>query len=211
VHFVLTNLNSRIINGEDYKSCNFRQSPVTSYFVVSNIFLSILFWNTVSLYSSLRLICCEAPNFAGRKRVNLFVPRWQKWRQETLDRMMTGPPWIWSALNFPLRANLVCQSCSQNIWILPYKPIHRIDYLNFVPHSVRDIPVPIQCAIYRCLFSARYTGAYSVRDIPVPIQYAIPVPIQYAIPVPIQYAIPVPIQYAIPVPIQYAIPVPIYF
>jgi len=142
-HLVLTNLISRIITGEDYKTRSFHQWPVTSYFLGSYIFLGILFCNTVSLCSTLRLICSEVPNFAGRKRVNLFIPRWQTGRQETLDRMITGLPWIWSALNFSVRAYLICWRCSRI-----FEPCHIDLFTEFFTYILSCIVCAIPVRIY---------------------------------------------------------------
>ena len=59
-HFILFDLITRIIFGEEYRSLSsslfrFLHSSVTSYLLGSNILLSILFSNTLSLYSSLNV------------------------------------------------------------------------------------------------------------------------------------------------------------
>ena len=58
--FILLDLITRIISGEEYRSliyslCSFLHSPVTSFLLGSNIFLSTLFSNTLSLCFSLNV------------------------------------------------------------------------------------------------------------------------------------------------------------
>jgi hypothetical protein len=65
-HLIIHNLFTLIIFGEDYKSwsyslCSFLHFSLTSFLLGQNIFLSTLFWNTLSLRSSLN-VRCQVPH-----------------------------------------------------------------------------------------------------------------------------------------------------
>ena len=117
-HLILPDL---IIFGEQYRLlnssfCSFLHSPVTSSLLGPNILLSILFWNTVGLRSSLSMSDqVSHPYKRTDKIIIMYILIFivLDGRQKILHRMVTSIPWLQSTLNLFQNISLICLCWSQ--------------------------------------------------------------------------------------------------
>ena len=112
---LIPDLITRTIFGEQYRLlssafCSFLHSLVTSSLLGPNILLSILFWNTVGLRSSLSMSDqVSHPYKTTDKIIIMYILIFivLDGRQKILHRMIASIPWLHSALNFYLDTILI--------------------------------------------------------------------------------------------------------